>query len=78
MKYENNVLYINNKAIEDVSTKDTGTIPMHIRNAPIQGMENLGYGVGYLYPHNFPGHYVEQQYLPDKMVGTKYYVKDEK
>ncbi len=66
-----------NKAIEDVSTKDTGTIPMHIRNAPIQGMENLGYGVGYLYPHNFPGHYVEQQYLPDKMVGTKYYIKDE-
>ena len=38
----------------------------------------LGYNEGYLYPHDFPGHYVEQQYLPDKMVGTKYYVKDEK
>ena len=66
-----------NKALEDVSTKDTGEIPMHIRNAPIKDMENLGYHQGYLYPHDFPGHYVEQQYLPDKMVGTKYYIKDE-
>ena len=66
-----------NKALEDVSTKDTGTIPMHIRNAPASGMEEFGYGEGYKYPHNFPGHYVEQQYLPDKMLGTKYFVKDE-
>ena len=50
---------------------------MHIRNAPAKGMESLGYHQGYLYPHDFPGHYVEQQYLPDKMVGTKYYIKDE-
>ena len=66
-----------NRAMEDVSTKDTGTIPMHIRNAPAEGMEQFGYGEGYLYPHNFPGHYVEQQYLPDKMLGTKYYIKDD-
>ncbi len=66
-----------NKAIEDVSTKDTGTIPMHIRNAPAQGMQDFGYGEGYKYPHNYPGHWVEQQYLPDKMLGTKYYIKDE-
>ena len=66
-----------NKAIEDVKTKDTGEIPMHIRNAPIEKMKELGYSEGYLYPHNFQGHYVEQQYLPDKMLGTKYYIKDE-
>ena len=66
-----------NKALEDVSTKDTGTIPMHIRNAPIEDMRKLGYNEGYLYPHDFPGHWVEQQYLPDKMLGTKYYIKDE-
>lgn len=66
-----------NKAIEDVSTKDTGTIPMHIRNAPAQGMSEFGYGEGYKYPHDYPGHFVEQQYLPDKMLGTKYYIKDE-
>ena len=66
-----------NKALEDVANKDTGTIPMHIRNAPIEEMRKLGYNEGYLYPHDFPGHWVEQQYLPDKMVGTKYYIKDE-
>ena len=66
-----------NKAIEDVSTKDTGTIPMHIRNAPAEGMQDFGYGQGYKYPHDYPGHWVEQQYLPDKMLGTKYYIKDE-
>ena len=60
-----------------MSSKDTGTIPMHIRNAPAEGMKNLGYSVGYKYPHDFPGHVVEQQYLPDKMLGTKYYVPDE-
>ena len=66
-----------NKALEDVANKDTGTIPMHIRNAPAEGMEQFGYHEGYKYPHDYPGHYVEQQYLPDKMVGTKYFIKDE-
>ena len=66
-----------NKALEDVSTKDTGEVPMHIRNAPVEDMKNLGYHEGYKYPHDYPGHVVEQQYLPDKMVGTKYYIKDE-
>lgn len=62
-----------NKALEDVQNKDTGEIPMHIRNAPIEKMKELGYHEGYLYPHDFPGNYEEQQYLPDKMQGTKYY-----
>ena len=66
-----------NKALEDVMTKNTGEVPMHIRNAPAEGMEQLGYHKGYLYPHDFPGHWVEQQYLPDEIVGTKYYIKDE-
>ena len=66
-----------NKALDDVKNKETGEVPMHIRNAPIEDMKKLGYHEGYLYPHDFPGHYVEQQYLPDKMIGTKYYVKDE-
>ena len=66
-----------NKALNDVSTMDTGTIPMHIRNAPADGMSQFGYAEGYKYPHDYPGHIVEQQYLPDKMLGTKYYIKDE-
>ena len=65
-----------NKALEDVETKDTGEIPMHIRNAPVSGMKDFGYGEGYKYPHDYPNHQVEQQYLPDKMLGTKYYIKD--
>ena len=66
-----------NRALEDVKTKDTGEVPMHIRNAPAEGMEQFGYSSGYKYPHDYPNHFVEQQYLPDKMVGTKYYIKDE-
>ena len=66
-----------NNALEDVKAKDTGTIPMHIRNAPIDDMKKDGYHVGYKYPHDYPGHYVEQQYLPDKMLGTRYYIPDE-
>ena len=39
--------------------------------------EVFDYNEGYKYPHDYPGHWVEQQYLPDKMLGTKYFVKDE-
>lgn len=66
-----------NRALEDVASKNTGSIPMHIRNATAEGMEQFGYGEGYKYPHDYPGHYVEQQYLPDEMLGTKYYIKDD-
>ena len=62
-----------NEALEDVKNKETGEVPMHIRNAPIEKMKELGYHEGYKYPHDFPNHYVEQQYLPDEMAGTKYY-----
>ena len=65
------------KALSDVTSKNTGSIQMHIRNAPAEGMKEFGYHEGYKYPHDYPGHYVEQQYLPDEMKGTKYYIKDE-
>jgi len=65
------------KALHDVNTKETGEVPMHIRNAPVEDMQNFGYHNGYKYPHDYPGHYVEQQYLPDEMLGTKYYIKDD-
>ena len=75
---KSNATYLGiNKALEDVNNQDTGEIPMHIRNAPIEKMRELGYNEGYKYPHDYPGHWVEQQYLPDKMLGTKYFVKDE-
>lgn len=50
---------------------------MNVRNAPIEQMKNLGYHEGYKYPHDYPGHYTEQQYLPDEVLGTQYYVPDE-
>ncbi|MCI8272554.1 MAG: replication-associated recombination protein A [Clostridia bacterium] len=75
---KSNATYLGiNRALDDVINKETGEIPMHVRNAPVEKMRELGYSEGYLYPHDFPGHWVEQQYLPDKMLGTKYYIKDE-
>lgn len=76
-KKSNSAYLAIDSALSDVKNKNTGEIPMHIRNAPVEKMKELGYSEGYLYPHNFPGHYVEQQYLPDEMIGTKYYNKDE-
>ena len=61
------------KALEDVATKRTGEIPMHLRNAPAKGMKELGYGQGYLYAHDFPGNIADQEYLPKEMKDTVYY-----
>ena len=62
-----------NKAMQDVEQKRTGEVPMHLRNAPAKGMANLGYCVGYKYAHDYEGHIVDQQYLPDEMKCTIYY-----
>lgn len=62
-----------NAALSDASNSDTGSIPMYLRNAPVKGMEELGYSKGYLYPHDFPGHIVNQQYMPDSMKDKVYY-----
>ncbi len=61
------------KALDDVRNRRTGDIPYHARNAPIAGMKEHGYGVGYKYPHDYPGGIVDQQYLPDELVDTVYY-----
>lgn len=61
------------KALEDVSTINTGDVPMHLRNSKSKGMSDLGYGKGYKYAHNYPGNIVEQQYLPDKIKDKIYY-----
>lgn len=64
------------KAIEDAKNIPIKSIPMHLRMA-LNGEEKLGHGVGYLYPHNFQNHWVKQQYLPDELVGRKYYYPTE-
>ena len=60
-----------NKALEVVRATGNQPVPLHRRNAPTQLMQQLGYHDGYLYPHDYPGHYVEQQYLPDALVGQR-------
>ena len=61
------------KAMHDVETKRTGEVPMHLRNAPVSGMADQGYGVGYKYAHDYPGNIVKQEFFPDEMKGTIYY-----
>ncbi|MGI6084912.1 MAG: replication-associated recombination protein A [Acetivibrionales bacterium] len=62
------------KALYDVEHKNTGEVPMHIRNAPVKGMESMGYGVGYKYAHDYPGNIVyDMEYMPEEMRGTYYY-----
>lgn len=63
-----------NMAVADIATKDIGQVPMHLRNATAKGMEEFGYGIDYKYPHDFENGKVEQQYMPDKLVGTKYFL----
>ena len=67
-------------AIDEALAKvrETGNlpVPLHLRNAPTSLMKELGYADGYKYPHDFPGHWVEQQYLPDDLVGTVFWKKE--
>lgn len=61
------------QAIHDLKEQDCGLVPLHLRDAHYKGAKRLGHGVDYLYPHDYKGSYVEQQYLPDPLVGTVYY-----
>lgn len=58
-----------NQAMEYVRNTSNKPVPLHIRNAPTKLMSDLGYGVDYKYPHDFPGNFVVQDYLPESMKG---------
>lgn len=60
-------------ALERVRATGNFPVPLHLRNAPTGLMKELGYGVAYKYPHDYPGNYVDQQYLPDGLVGSRFY-----
>ena len=62
------------KAEADVENKPLQPIPMHLRNAPTQGVKELGHGEGYEYPHDAPGAYIDKEYLPEGAgLDTPYY-----
>ncbi len=60
-----------NSALELVRRTGDLPVPLHIRNAPTSLMKEIGYGADYKYAHDYPGHFVVQQFLPDDLVGTR-------
>ncbi len=52
-------------------------VPLHLRNAPTELMAQMDYGKGYLYAHDYPGHFVHQQYMPDRLIGHQLWHPDE-
>ena len=61
------------EAMDLVRKQKTGAVPNHLRDAHYGGAAKLGHGRGYQYAHDYPNHYVKQQYLPDELVGHKFY-----
>lgn len=61
------------QALADVRNLPNLPVPLHIRNAPTKLMDELGYGKEYKYSHDFPGHFIEQQFLPDNLKDKLYY-----
>ena len=75
-KKDNSAYLAIDKALEKVRETGNLPVPLHLRNAPTSLMQELGYADGYKYPHDFPGHWTEQQYLPDELLGTIFWKKD--
>lgn len=61
------------KALETVEKEETPPVPLHLRDASYKGAKILGHGVGYKYPHDYPGNWVEQQYLPVSLQEKTFY-----
>lgn len=60
-------------AISDIHDRPFSGVPLHLRDTSYRGAKQLGHGKGYLYPHDFPGHYTPQQYLPEEFADRVYY-----
>lgn len=63
-------------ALSDVRQGKSGNVPSHLQDAHYQGAQKLGRGMNYQYPHNYPNHWVKQQYLPDTLKHTQYFHPD--
>ena len=75
-KKDNSAYLAIDAALEKVRKMGNLPVPLHLRNAPTSLMKELGYADGYLYPHDFPNHWVAQQYLPDELTGTEFWKKN--
>lgn len=75
-KKDNSAYLAIDEALAKVRETGNLPVPLHLRNAPTSLMKDLGYHDGYLYPHDYPNHWVEQQYLPDELVGTEFWKKN--
>jgi putative ATPase len=62
-----------NAALKDVREFPPYAVPLHLRNAPTGLMKSQGYGKGYRYAHDYPGHFIAQEYLPDELQQRQYY-----
>jgi putative ATPase len=62
-----------NEALERVRRQGALPVPLHLRNAPTKLMADLGYAKDYKYAHSYEGNFVDQEFLPDKISGTKFY-----
>jgi putative ATPase len=71
---KSNSLYAAFQGVQkDVRELENMPVPLHIRNAPTSLMEDLGYGKDYKYPHDYPDHFIEEEYLPENLKGKTYY-----
>jgi putative ATPase len=71
---KSNALYAAYQGVgKDIRELENMPVPLHIRNAPTPLMRELGYGEDYKYPHDYPDHFVEEEYLPENLKGRIYY-----
>jgi putative ATPase len=75
-KKDNSAYLAIDEALAKVRETGNLPVPLHLRNAPTSLMKELGYADGYKYPHDYPNHWTEQQYMPDELVGTVFWKKD--
>jgi len=69
----NSVVEALTKAAADAENSLDEPVPIHLRDTSFAGAAKLGHGKGYLYPHNYPGHWVRQEYMPPSLKGARYY-----
>ena len=66
-----------NEAMEMAKNTQTASVPLYLRNAPTKLMGELGYGDGYKYAHDYPGHFVDLEFMPEELAGHKFYQPDD-